>query len=57
MAEENGDAFIEMEDPFQPGEWIGLVKALVPDITILHGAVADPYGNTIFLPPNVENVY
>jgi len=57
MAEENKDAFLEMEDPLTPGQRIGLVKALVPDVSILHGAVADPYGNTIFLPPNVENVY
>jgi len=57
MAKENTNAFLEIEDPFQPGERIGLVKALVPDISILHGAVADPYGNTILLPPNVENTY
>ncbi len=57
MAVENSDSFLEMEDPFRPGEKIGLVKALAPDVSILHGAVADPYGNTIFLAPNVENVY
>ncbi len=57
MAGENHEAFLEIEDPFHPKEKVGLVKALVPDITILHGAVADPHGNTILLPPNVENVY
>ncbi|MFH1243224.1 MAG: CoA-transferase [Pseudomonadota bacterium] len=57
MAEENSGSFLEMEDPFWPGQRIGLVKALVPDISILHGAVADPHGNTILLPPNVENTY
>lgn len=57
MAEENKGKFLEIEDPFRPGERIGLVQALVPDITLLHGAVADAHGNTIFLPPNVENVY
>jgi acyl CoA:acetate/3-ketoacid CoA transferase alpha subunit/acyl CoA:acetate/3-ketoacid CoA transferase beta subunit len=57
MAEENRGQFLEIDDPFRPGERIGLVQALVPDISILHGAVADRHGNTIFLPPNVENVY
>lgn len=57
MADENSGSFLEIEDPFRPGERIGLVKALVPDISILHGAVADPHGNTILLPPNVENTY
>jgi len=57
MGRENREDFLEMDDPFHPGETVGLVRALVPDISILHGAVADPCGNTIFLPPNVENVY
>jgi acyl CoA:acetate/3-ketoacid CoA transferase beta subunit len=57
MARDNQGAFLEVDDPFQPEEKIGLVKALTPDITVLHGAVADPQGNTILLPPNVENVY
>lgn len=57
MADENRESFIETEDPFRPGEKIGLVKALVPDVTVLHGAAADPQGNTILLPPYVENTY
>lgn len=57
MAEDNRNDFTVIDDPFHAGERIGLVKALVPDITVIHGAVADPHGNTIFLPPNVENAY
>jgi len=57
MAEDNAGDFVETDDPFRPGEKVGLVRALAPDVTLLHGAVADPYGNTIFLPPNLENTY
>jgi len=57
MAQDNGDNFRVIEDPFNPGERIGLVKALQPDITLIHGWAADPYGNAIFLPPYLENLY
>ena len=50
MAEENQGAFKFIDDPFG-GESKGVLKALNPDISILHGWAADPYGNTIVLPP------
>jgi acyl CoA:acetate/3-ketoacid CoA transferase alpha subunit len=54
MAEENQDSFREMEDPFGSGEKLGLVKALSPDVSLVHGWAADPYGNTILFPPYEE---
>ena len=50
MAEENQGAFKFIDDPFG-GESTGILKALNPDISVLHGWAADPYGNTIVLPP------
>ena len=57
MEKENKENFIVMDDPFQSGEKIGLVKALYPDISLTHGWAADRYGNTLLLPPYAENLY
>ena len=50
MAEENSESFLEIADPFGGPEKIGLVKALNPDVSIVHGWAADRYGNTIGVP-------
>jgi len=50
MAQENQDSFCEMSDPFGSGTKIGLVKALNPDISLVHGWAADPHGNIIKAP-------
>jgi acyl CoA:acetate/3-ketoacid CoA transferase alpha subunit/acyl CoA:acetate/3-ketoacid CoA transferase beta subunit len=50
MAEDNSDSFQLADDPFGTGEKIGLVKALVPDLSLIHGWAADRYGNTIMGP-------
>lgn len=47
MATENKDDFQVIDHPFAKGGRIGLLRALQPDITLVHGAVADPCGNTI----------
>ncbi|MFC2041335.1 CoA-transferase [Chloroflexota bacterium] len=47
VAEENKDSFLVTEDPFGSGRKMGLVKALSPDISLVHGWVTDCYGNTI----------
>jgi len=57
MEKENRGDFIVMDDPFESGGRVGLVKALYPDISITHGWAADRYGNTLFLPPYAENMY
>ncbi|GAH79115.1 unnamed protein product, partial [marine sediment metagenome] len=38
-------------DPFNQGEKIGLMKALNPDIALIHGFAADRCGNTIMTYP------
>jgi acyl CoA:acetate/3-ketoacid CoA transferase alpha subunit/acyl CoA:acetate/3-ketoacid CoA transferase beta subunit len=47
MAEENKDSFTVIDSPFGTGEKSGLMKALRPDITLVHGLAADRSGNTI----------
>jgi len=51
MAEENKETFKVVDDPFENTKKRGLLKALEPDICILHGWAADRCGNTIVLPP------
>lgn len=48
--------FTVMEDPFGGGR-IGLVKALHPDLSLVHGWMADPEGNTVLSMPLVGNAY
>ncbi|MBI2907256.1 MAG: hypothetical protein HYX92_06325 [Chloroflexi bacterium] len=49
MAEDNKDSFKVIDDPFGSSKKIGLVKAINPDISIIHALAADPNGN-LFLP-------
>ncbi|RJQ77958.1 MAG: hypothetical protein C4519_13085 [Desulfobacteraceae bacterium] len=51
MAEENRDSFKVIDNPFGNDGRIGLLRALRPDITLIHGAVADRSGNTILTYP------
>ena len=55
IGRENKHAFREIEDPFG-GPSLGAVKALVPDVGLVHAWAADPYGNTI-LPPLYEELW
>ena len=57
MAVVNNKNCLPINDPF--GEALGLVavRALNPDITLLHGHAADKFGNTILLPPRGEDIY
>jgi acyl CoA:acetate/3-ketoacid CoA transferase beta subunit len=47
IADDNKGSFLEMSDPFGGGERVGLVKALNPDFSIIHGLAADQAGNVI----------
>ena len=47
MAEENKENFSVIDSPFGTGEKTGLLRALRPDITLVHGLAADRAGNTI----------
>lgn len=51
LAEDNAAAFTMVPDPFEPEKKIGAVKALVPDLSLIHGCVADADGNAILAPP------
>ncbi len=59
MEEDNtrtGD-FIATDDPFGAEGRVGYVRALVPDLALLHGWAADRAGNVIIAPPMNENLY
>jgi acyl CoA:acetate/3-ketoacid CoA transferase alpha subunit/acyl CoA:acetate/3-ketoacid CoA transferase beta subunit len=47
IAEDNKDSFKVIDDPFDSSKQIGIIKALNPDLSIIHGYAADRYGNTI----------
>ncbi len=53
MESENFDRFRVMEDPFT-SERIGLVRALRPDLSLIHATACDPFGNAILFPPYGE---
>lgn len=57
MAAANHDAFIRIPDPFGSGQSVNLVKALHPDVAILHAVAADEDGNAILLPPLEEGAW
>jgi acyl CoA:acetate/3-ketoacid CoA transferase alpha subunit len=53
MAEENREDFRVVEGPDR--EPMGMVRALHPDLTIVHGWAADQAGNVLMAPPYAEN--
>lgn len=55
MVEENAGKVWVTEGP--GGEPVCLVRALRPDLTILHAWAADPAGNVLMLPPYAEGVH
>ncbi len=57
MEEENKESFAVVDDPFVPGEKTGLMRALRPDIALVHGAAADRSGNTIITYPLGADVF
>ncbi|MDP7470252.1 MAG: CoA-transferase [Dehalococcoidia bacterium] len=54
MAQDNRESFHVLKDPFGSGREVGLAKALNPDIALVHGCVADPFGNTILATPGED---
>ena len=50
MAQENKDSFHQIPDPFGSQKQVNVIKALKPDIALIHGWAADPAGNTIVAP-------
>ena len=59
MEEDNARAgdFIAADDPFGADGRVGYVRALVPDVALLHAWAADRAGNVIVAPPMNENLY
>jgi len=59
MEEDNARAgdFAAVDDPFGGSGRVGYVRALVPDVAIVHGWVADRAGNVIIGTPMNENLY
>ncbi|MBM3143010.1 MAG: glutaconate CoA-transferase [Chloroflexi bacterium] len=57
MEEENKESFTVIADPFDPGKKIGLMKALRPDIALVHGVAADRCGNLIMTYPLGPDVF
>ena len=52
----SGD-FLAADDPFGAEGRVGYVRALVPDVALLHGWAADRAGNVIVASPMNENLY
>jgi len=57
MALDNVGSFQEIDDPFKSGIKAGVVKALNPDISIVHGCIADGHGNTILAAPVGDDLW
>jgi len=57
MALDNKESFQEIDDPFGGGAKVGLVQAINPDISIVHGCVADEQGNTILPVPYGDDLW
>ena len=46
-----------MDDPFKSGEKVGIVKALNPDLSIIHGCFSDMFGNTVLQVPYGDDIW
>ena len=57
IAEDNKASFKAIDDPFGSGSKVGLAAALLPDISIVHGCVADADGNAIMCAPYGEDLW
>jgi len=57
MALDNKESFKEIDDPFGGEAKVGLVQAINPDISIVHGCVADEQGNTILPVPYGDDLW
>jgi len=59
MEEDNARAgdFLAVDDPFGGPGRVGYVRALVPDVALIHGWAADRAGNVIIGTPMNENLY
>jgi acyl CoA:acetate/3-ketoacid CoA transferase alpha subunit/acyl CoA:acetate/3-ketoacid CoA transferase beta subunit len=57
IAIDNYELFKEIQDPFGSENTTGIIKALIPDISIIHGCVSDPDGNIILSAPYGDDIW
>ena len=57
LASDNHESFREINNPFNSNEKTGLIKALNPDLSIIHGCVADESGNVILPAPYGDDIW
>ena len=57
MEKDNKGSFRVIDDPFGSGRKIGLLTALNPELSLIHGLAADRAGNTIIAPPYSESLW
>lgn len=57
MAALNAEDFVTIADPFGGAQPAYLMKALHPEVSILHAHAADEDGNVILLPPQEEGAW
>ncbi|MFH1651002.1 MAG: CoA-transferase [Chloroflexota bacterium] len=57
MAEDNRESFREMDDPFGSGRKLGIIRALNPELSVVHALAADRAGNAIIAPPYSESLW
>lgn len=57
MEEANRDDLVVSDDPFGAEGRVALVRALVPDVSLVHGLAADRAGNTLLAGPIGEGVF
>jgi acyl CoA:acetate/3-ketoacid CoA transferase alpha subunit/acyl CoA:acetate/3-ketoacid CoA transferase beta subunit len=57
MVLDKEESFREIDDPFNLESKVGVVKALNPDFSIVHGCVADVQGNTILPAPYGDDLW
>ena len=55
MQEENAGEFFIADAP--NGSRVGMIRALNPDLTLIHAWAADEAGNVLLAPPYAENAY
>jgi acyl CoA:acetate/3-ketoacid CoA transferase alpha subunit/acyl CoA:acetate/3-ketoacid CoA transferase beta subunit len=57
LAEANRQGFMEVINPFDNEKTVGLVKALNPDVSIVHACLADEMGNSVLSIPFGDDLW
>ena len=57
MPESNSAGFQEIANPFEKDKMVGIVKALSPDISIVHACISDEMGNTVLAVPYGDDLW